>query len=91
MSADQPQNVGLLVILHGSGKTNFSAGKQFDEKSSKTLSLLNLYKQKYPKLSLRWVQIELHNRQICNVDDEVCNRTTYQNYLSNLRINYILL
>lgn len=53
MSADQPQNVGLLVILYGSGKANFSAGKQLDEKSSQALSLLNLYKQKYPKLSLR--------------------------------------
>lgn len=53
MSADQPQNVGLLAILYDSGRANVSGGKQLDEKSSETLTLLNLYKQKYPKLSLR--------------------------------------
>lgn len=55
MSADQPQSVGLLVVLYRSEKSNMSDGEVPDEKSSETLSLLNLYKQKYPKLSLRWI------------------------------------
>nr|XP_039266740.1 chondroitin sulfate synthase 1-like [Styela clava] len=56
MSADQPQNVGLLVVLYGSSKTNTTSDvKELDEKTSSALTLLNTYKQKYPKLSLRWI------------------------------------
>nr|XP_009861406.1 chondroitin sulfate synthase 3-like [Ciona intestinalis] len=51
MSIDRAQNVALLVVLYTPGSGNGS----FDEKNSDTLTQLNLYKQKYPALSLRWI------------------------------------
>lgn len=53
MTAEKPYNVGLLVVLHKTSNSTLTDGKFSDEKSSETLSLLNVYKQKYPSLSLR--------------------------------------
>nr|CAB3230945.1 chondroitin sulfate synthase 3-like [Phallusia mammillata] len=52
MSVDRAQNVALLVVLY---QTKTDPPSNFDEKKSETLKLLNLYKQKYPELSLRWI------------------------------------
>uniref|UniRef100_H2Y568 Hexosyltransferase n=1 Tax=Ciona savignyi TaxID=51511 RepID=H2Y568_CIOSA len=51
MSVDRAQNVALLVVLYI--PTNYN--DTFDEKNSESLKLLNLYKKKYPALSLRWI------------------------------------
>jgi len=51
MSSESAQNVALLIVLY---QKNEDGAKPFNEKNSDSLSLLNLYKQKYPRLSLRW-------------------------------------
>ncbi|XP_076813298.1 chondroitin sulfate synthase 1-like isoform X2 [Clavelina lepadiformis] len=50
MSVEQAEKISLLVILYVS--------PSFDQQKSETLSLLNLYKQKYHHLSLRWINAQ---------------------------------
>ena len=51
MSADRAGDVSLLVVLYFPSSGN---EPERNEKSSESLKLLNLYKQKYPDLSLRY-------------------------------------